>query len=117
MPMFRFVTAVSLVALVGCGGHQGSAGSATPSPDSITTLKVDNQRFQDMTIYVVEGALRQRLGLASGNSVSSFTIPRRFTTGPVLVRFLADPVGGRALPISEDITVEPGDEITMRIPP
>jgi hypothetical protein len=33
------------------------------------------------------------------------------------LRFLADPIGSNRTPISEEITVEVGDEVVLRIPP
>lgn len=111
-----FTTVLAALLVAACASHQSDEPGPAPVP-AAATLKVDNQRFLDMTIYVIEGSLRQRLGIAAGNSTTSFTIPSRLTRGPTLVRFLADPIGGRALPVTEDITVEPGDEVTMRIPP
>jgi sorbitol-specific phosphotransferase system component IIBC len=112
------LTSLSLAVLlvVACGSGKAPATGATPD-SAVATLRVDNQRFTDMTLYVIEAGVRQRLGIAPGNTVSSFTIPRRVASGPILVRFIADPIGGKALPVTEDITVEAGDEVTMRIMP
>lgn len=115
--MTRHLTglSVAVMLLTACGTSKGPATGATPE-GAVATLRVDNQRFADMTIYVIESGVRQRLGLAPGNRVTSFTIPRRMS-GAVLLRFSADPIGGRALPVTEDIIVESGDEVTMRITP
>jgi hypothetical protein len=32
------------------------------------------------------------------------------------LRFLADPIGGNRAPVSDEIAVEPGDEVTLTIP-
>ncbi len=109
-------TLAVLILLSGCGGSAPPTTSVAPDA-TVARLRVDNQRFTDMTLYVIEGSVRTRMGIAPGNTVSTFTIPRRVTSGPILVRFVADPIGGKALPVTEDITVEPGDEVTMRIMP
>jgi hypothetical protein len=96
--------------------HRGPPGTVTPE-DTPATLKVDNQRPFDMTIYIVENGVRERLGRAAGNFVTSFTIPLRYSRRAAILRFIADPVGSRALPVTQDITVEPGDEVLMRIQP
>lgn len=80
-------------------------------------LQVDNRGFADMVVYAVSGAQRLRLGLATGNSTKSFTIPSSLLRGAAPLRFLADPIGGSRTPISEDMVVRPGDIVTLTIPP
>lgn len=82
-----------------------------------TTLKVDNQAYLDMTIYVMRGAERVRLGLASGSSSSHFVIPADVMMSATTLRFVADPVGSSRASISEEVNVRPGDEVVMQIPP
>jgi hypothetical protein len=70
-----------------------------------------------MTIYLIVGAQRVRLGQAGGNSTTRLRIPPQYVFGPTPLRFLADPIGASRTPISESITVVPGDEVTLTIPP
>jgi hypothetical protein len=106
------------VALAACGGR--SSPDSQPNPDvessSDAMVSVDNRGFSDMTIYVVRGAQRVRLGVVSGNSVESFTIRNQYIiNGPV--QFLADPIGSSRSPVSEELAVNPGDIVTLMIPP
>ena len=80
-------------------------------------LRVENQGFSDMVIYAVTGTQRVRLGLVTGNSTQSFTIPNYLIRGAGPIRFLADPVGGERTPVSEEISVQPGDVVGLTIPP
>jgi hypothetical protein len=80
-------------------------------------LQVENRGFADMVVYAVSGAQRVRLGIATGNSTKSFTIPPTLVRGAGALRFLADPIGGTRTPISEDIVVQPGDIVSLTIPP
>jgi hypothetical protein len=82
-----------------------------------TTLRVENLGFADMTIYAVQASQRIRLGLATGNTTTTLTIPPYLVGNAVLIRFLADPVGGSRTPVSDEIMVHPGDEVTLMIPP
>lgn len=83
-----------------------------------TTLEVTNQWFADMDIYVVHSGQRLRLGLATGNATTDFVIPRAILNGPSIeLRFVADPVGGTHAPVSDEITVSPGDAVQLTIPP
>jgi hypothetical protein len=82
-----------------------------------TTLEVTNQGFADMTIYVVQSGQRIRLGLATGNATVQFVIPRAVVNSPAIqLRFIADPIGGTRAPISDEITVSPGDHVQLTIP-
>jgi hypothetical protein len=80
-------------------------------------VQVDNQGFSDMVIYALNGAQRVRLGTATGHSTRTFTIPRYLVGGAGPLRFLADPIGGNRTPVSEEMTVQPGDLVTLTIPP
>lgn len=106
-----------LVALVTACGSGRQADEETPAPlDSKTTLRVDNAGFLDMTIYLLDGSQRVRLGIAKGNAVTDLTIPPHLMRGVASLRFLADPIGGNRSPVSDEIVVEPGDQVTLYIP-
>ena len=100
-----------------------AAGCSRNSPDpnaepaQVTRLRVQNQAFLDMTIYLYRGSQRMRLGVANGNSTTRFTIPSSMIFGATPLRFQADPIGSNRQSISEEITVNPGDEVTLQIPP
>jgi hypothetical protein len=82
-----------------------------------TSLRVDNRSFSDHTIYVLRSGQRIRLGLATGLQSTSFLIPRNLIFGATALRFLADPIGGNRAPVSQEITVLPGDEVGLIIQP
>ena len=103
-----------LATLVQCGGRDPAS---SPTPSSAAMLQVENRGFADMVIYGISGAQRLRLGLATGNSTKSFTIPATLVRGAGPLRFLADPVGGNRSPISEEMVVQPGDIVSLIIPP
>jgi hypothetical protein len=107
---------LAAIVLVGCS--QAKPGEVIPE-DTPAIVRVDNMRPFDMTIYVVPsgGGNRERLGVARGSAVTTMTVPGYLTRRNATIRFLADPIGGQSLPISHDINVGPGDEVTMRIEP
>lgn len=113
----RWVGAAALCASVFACSHRAkpSQGSGPPAK---TIVRVENQGFADMTVYVVVGGQRVRLGLATGSSTSRFTIPAYLIgNGIQQLRFIADPVGSNRLPVSDEISVQPGDEVVLTIPP
>lgn len=112
--------ALSLAAVTGVAA--GAAACHAPPreplpPGAATTLRVENQAYLDMNIYVVRGSQRIRLGTATGNSTSLFRIPADVVESAITLRFLADPIGGTRSPISDEIAVRPGDTVTLTIPP
>lgn len=80
-------------------------------------VQVENLGFADMVVYAVSGGQRIRLGMATGHSIKAFTIPRTLVRGAGPIRFLADPIGGNRTPVSEELTVQPGELVTLTIPP
>ena len=92
-----------------------SSKGATPRPQ--TFIEVDNQALADMTVYVFRGSQRVRLGMATGLRKSRFAIPQGIVFGSTSLRFQADPVGGSATPLSEEISVTEGETVVLRIPP
>lgn|ERR1700693_535379 len=94
-----------------------SNGSATPDQNQPTVVQVDNQGFLDMTLYAVRGGQRVRLGIATGNAKTNFTVPQSLVTGLTPLRFIADPIGGTRPSVSMEITVAPSDTVVLTIPP
>jgi len=90
---------------------------ANASREEPATLVVDNRALLDHTIYVLRGAQRVRLGVATGLRKTTLTIPAGIILGSTTLRFLADPIGGSRNPVSEEINISAGDEIGLTIPP
>jgi hypothetical protein len=105
---------VILATTAACAGRSRDTGAHLTDSAAV---QVRNQGFSDMVVYVISGGQRIRLGLATGNSTHTFTIPRHLIRGAGGMRFLADPVGGNRTPVSEEMTVNPGDVVTLTIPP
>jgi hypothetical protein len=105
---------------VGRGGREGpsdDAGIAEGRPTR-TVVRVDNLGFSDVTVYVIRGgSQRIRLGIAGGNRTTVLVLPANLVQFPTPLRFLADPIGSNRTPISTEITVNPGDEVVLQIPP
>jgi len=99
----------------GCAHH--SASSATPEPEQKTTVQVRNQNFSDMNVFVLGAGQRVRLGFVTGLSTQTFTLPADIVRISPQIQFEIHPIGANRNPISETITVIPGDQVTLTIPP
>lgn len=113
--------ALALAVLVGTTActtpkQAGTSAGANPA-NAVTTIKVVNQAFLDMDVYVVpQNGARLRLGTATGNSSTVLTIPATEIFGPTQLRFIADPIGGQHAEVSTSILVNAGDQVVMTIP-
>jgi len=112
------VLAIAVVAAaLSAGCYQNNDPDTAAEPAPATWLRVQNQAFLDMTIYVYRNSQRLRLGQATGNTETRFRIPPSLVFGPTPLRFQADPIGSTRAPVSQEITVTPGDEVFLTIPP
>jgi hypothetical protein len=78
---------------------------------------VENQSTEVMTIYAWRSGTRVRLGVVNPGQTGKFPLARTIFLGVTTLRVEADPVGRTRNSISEEFSVRPGDEITLRIPP
>lgn len=111
----RCFTLALAIASVGC--KTGSASHKTDDGPVRTTIDVQNQDFNDMTVYVMVNGARTRLGIAPGNRTTVLTIPDYLLRGSTYLRFVADPIGGNRTPVTEEVDVTPGDQLVMIINP
>ncbi len=112
-PLMALPLMLLLIALAGCGGRAGDAGTPTPSAEQVR-VTIQNDAFYQATVYLLRGAERRRLGTVNAASTTAFTLPRHLVHGLTDLRFVVDWIGRRAQ-VSETILAEPGDEIRLRI--
>jgi hypothetical protein len=108
---------VGLLALVATSGCQATGRGPLSTERSESFVRVDNRSMLDMTVYVLRGGERRRLGLVNALSTQMLSIPRVLIEGAGVLRFLADPIGGTRTPVSEEIVVRNGDVVQLIIPP
>jgi hypothetical protein len=94
-----------------------TSGASNQREESQATVTIDNRALLDHTIYVLRGAQRVRLGVATGLRKTTLVIPGGLILGSTTLRFIADPIGSTRNPVSEEIHISPGDEIGLTIPP
>jgi len=99
-----------LVMLSACMASVGAKRDQAP-----TVVEVDNQGVLDMTVYVMRGAERVRLGIAGGLKKTALTLPTSIVFGPTTLRFIADPIGANRNSVSDEITVSAGDTVTWML--
>ena len=106
---------LSVALTLGC--RTGGGAARGDDAHAATTIDVQNNDFNDMTVYVVLNGQRTRLGIAPGLKTTVLTIPRYLVSSSSTLRFVGDPIGGKRTPVSEEIDVSPGDQLVMVINP
>jgi hypothetical protein len=104
---------IALVMLTSC--RSSRPGQPVQRPE--TFVEVENRSMLDMTVYVMRGGERRRLGLVNALSTQVLPIPPVLVEGLGVLRFVADPIGASRTPVSEEIVVRHGDTVRLIIPP
>lgn len=103
------------VLLAGGCAHGNTARGDAKGTDAETVLQVTNNNWSDMNVYVVRGAMRQRLGTVGSLTTSKFKLPRYIFTSPDPVQLVADPIGGARPYMSPPLLVNPGAVVEWRL--
>jgi hypothetical protein len=128
----RAIWGIALVGQAVVGGCARGQKQSAPAPaagtvdlnssggrtNDKTTVVVDNQNLNEMTIYAYQGTQRLRLGRVRGSATTELQIPTSIVSGLVQMRFYAEPMvtGGQRAYLSEMIPVQPGDQVDFLIP-
>jgi hypothetical protein len=104
----------SAVVLAACGQAAQQADNGPVGAE--TALHVRNNNLFDVTVYLLDGGTRVRLGSVTGLSSQTLMMASHLVRGPRELRFLIDPIGGGRSWTSEPILVTPGDIIQLTIP-
>jgi hypothetical protein len=107
--------ALLLVALAAAACHRGAIAPVNPQAEVAVT--VDNQNFLDMNVFIIRGGQRIRLGTVPGLTSRILMVRPELIGYGAELRFELHPIGGRSNPVTETITVRPGDVIHLTIPP
>jgi hypothetical protein len=92
-----------------------SAAAGTAAEETI--LVVENHNYYDANVYIVSGPRRQRLGFVGGLRNETFEIPEAFVAAPSGIRFEVRQIPQLRLPLTDEVTVLPGNLVYLRIPP
>lgn len=108
---------VVLVALsVGaCAPRAGvKSGPAAPA-SAAASVRVTNNNWSDMTVYMERTGLRVRLGTVTSMGSQTFRVPGSVLGGEGDVRLVADPIGSRESYVTQPVQVWPGQMVAFKI--
>jgi len=108
----------ALVAALSLSSAAACVRAPKTTPKELPTfLRVENQALQDATVYVWQSSTRMRLGRVGSLSTATMRIPASQIFGPTPLRFQLDFLAGSRTPLTEQITVVPGDTVVLQVPP
>ena len=102
---------------LGACHHGASVGAAAAESgyNGSITLRVVNRAWLDVAVYLLQGSHRDRIGMATATSTSTFQIAlRQFSAGGEY-RLYGDPVGSRQTVRSEPLHAQDGDVVTWTL--
>jgi hypothetical protein len=114
-----------LALVAGCGASRATPASPAPeqsasADDSSTTrqpiqVRIDNQNFSDMNVYLVSQGTNVLLGSAPGMSQTTLSLPSGSVSSQWRVRLVADPIGGSSAIRTPTLLVAPGQNVYWTI--
>jgi hypothetical protein len=111
----RIAVSAALLGLAACAPAAGTSGAADgPAPEA-TVVRVANNGWADVTVYLLDGGMRRRLGMVTGLSSQTFRLPPAAVSSARPLQLLASPVGGSSSFVSTPWRVSPGQAIAMRV--
>ncbi len=113
------LTLSSLAGAMGCAKQQATSFDTGVHAEQ-TALSIRNNNWQDVRVYLVTSSGRESVRLGTVSAASSARIP---ITGHMLqeirnrgsVRLQLRPLGSRSSYTTEDIIVQPGDEVRLSV--
>ena len=87
------------------------------APERRITIRVENLNYYNATVYVYNGAQRQRLGDVTGLMSRTFTLPRNLMNAASGLRFEVRLLARSSSRLSNTVLASPGDEVYVRIAP
>ena len=114
------VATASLALLPGSAAGQDAEKDSvqaekTIARDAPITVKVLNNGWLDMRVYVVAHGNRWRLGTARTGQPLTVEMPRHLQEGIVSLQLVAYPIGGSGVAATEQLLLTPGDQVDWRL--
>jgi hypothetical protein len=101
--------------LAGGCAHGNAARSDDVAVEPQVMVRVENNNWSDMNVYVLRSGTRQRLGSVSSMTTAKFKLPRHVLVSTEPVRLLADPVGSSRGILSPPLLLNAGQVVEWRV--
>lgn len=103
------------IAFTGCHPRVKPDGTAVPVADGSVTIKIVNSNALDVVMYVSHDAYRDRLGVATAATTTTYLLKFSTLGAGHEFQLLADPVGSREPFRSEIVHPQDGQILTWTL--
>jgi hypothetical protein len=105
------------LAVAGCVSNPPSPSPEPWSPDAAVTVSTENHRFDDVVVSLVRDGQRERLGLVTAQSRTSFLLPYGRVANSGRLALLVSPIGRGRGYVTENLVLRPGSEVGLTVAP
>jgi len=84
-------------------------------PEADVPLTIVNHNWQDIVIYIAHDGVVQRVAQVTAVSKSDYILPWRYFSSQSTVYLIADPVGSTVVHYSDNLLVQPGQQIVWTL--
>ena len=114
-PTIRLGLAVLLLGPAACRPHRGAEDELSAANQGEFVLRVINNYWLDVTVYLLRGAERVRVGIVSGNSRQDFVLPGRLVGSAGQISLLGHVSTSDQVVRSTPVLVERGRFVEWRL--
>jgi hypothetical protein len=107
--------AVAVVMMVGACAPAAERARSAVAFRGGTVLAVQNDNWSDVTIYLMRGSARTRIGSVPAMGKAEFRLPAAYVVGVSDVTLQAAPVGSNDSYISPSIMIFPGAQLALTV--
>lgn len=100
--------------LAGCA-HGYTETQDVAVEDDRTMVRVTNNNWSDMTIYLLRSGSRRRLGTVTSQATHTFVVPAHLVVSSSSVHLVADPIGSSRTFTSAPILINPGQTAEWKL--
>lgn len=97
-----------------CAGRADDGIGAQPAAPTRIAVAVENDHWNDVTVYAVRDGVRDRLGTVTALAGETFAVAIGYSA-PGEFRLYLDPIGSGEAYLTPPILVEPGQRIELTI--
>lgn len=98
-----------------CRPHRGGDDELSAANQGEFVLRVINNHWLDVTVYLLRGAERVRVGMVSGNSRQDFVLPGRLAGTAGQISLLGTVSTSNAVVRSNPVLVQRGEFVEWRL--
>jgi len=113
--LHRFALGLLLAGFGACASSPSRDVAAVRYGAEEVVVRIKNFNWSDVTVYLLNGTVRTRLGMVTSMGEAMFRLPAGLLASSTNVRLILDPIGSTVTFTTEPIFVQPGQTVEMNV--